>query len=285
MTLDQANTAAWTSAWTNLVNEAQQTFTPSLLKLTAVEVELVVGDPGSPDDELTMTLLDATGRSLAVVSKTVATADCAHALFVFPNGGAIVTPGQVYVLRLSGSTTFGWKYVEGGYEKGSATFNGRPLLPGARSTFLFRTFGTNASSAELDASEKSARQELNMRAQAQDRAQRNTDFLKQVERPTEPPPRGALSLNRANDGQHFSARVGQPIVVTLQTIGGGQYDTPQISSGAVEFVSAVFPPMQNPGGPTQIYRFIAAAEGDAQIRIPHTGSNPAVTYTIRVTKP
>ncbi len=34
-----------------------------------------------------------------------------------------------------------------------------------------------------------------------------------------------LSLNRTNDRQHVSARVGQPMVVTLQTIGGGHYDT------------------------------------------------------------
>jgi hypothetical protein len=46
-------------------------------------------------------------------------------------------------MRLSGGTTFGWEYVLGGYEKGAPTFNGRPPLPNARSTFLFRTFGTN----------------------------------------------------------------------------------------------------------------------------------------------
>jgi hypothetical protein len=44
-------------------------------------------------------------------------------------------------MKLSGGTTFGWKYVVGGYEKGDATFNGKPLLADARSTFLFRTFG------------------------------------------------------------------------------------------------------------------------------------------------
>jgi hypothetical protein len=38
---------------------------------------------------------------------------------------------------------FGWKYVVGGYENGAATFNGKPLLKQARSTFLFRTFGTD----------------------------------------------------------------------------------------------------------------------------------------------
>jgi len=93
-----------------------------------------------------------------------------------------------------------------------------------------------------------------------------------------------LSLNRANDGQHVSAKVGQRIVVTLQTIGGGQYGTPQISSSAIRFEGVVFPARQNPSGPTQVYDFMAAAEGEAQIRIPHTDSNPTVTFTIQVKK-
>jgi hypothetical protein len=93
-----------------------------------------------------------------------------------------------------------------------------------------------------------------------------------------------LSFNRSNDGQHISVKVGQPIVVTLQTIGGGQYDTPQISSRAIRFESVAFAAKQNPGGPTQVYRFTAVAEGEAQIRIPHTGSNPSITFTIQVTK-
>ncbi len=96
--------------------------------------------------------------------------------------------------------------------------------------------------------------------------------------------RKEVSLNRANDGQQISARVGQPIVVTLQTIGGGNYDTPQVSSRAVRFESAVYPREQNPGGPKQVYRFTAVTEGEAQIRIPHTGSNPTVMFTIQVKK-
>ena len=59
--------------------------------------------------------------------------------------------------------------------------------------------------------------------------------------------RKEVSLNRANDGQRICASVGQPIVVTLQTIGGGNYDTPQVSSRAVRFESAVYPREQNPG--------------------------------------
>ena len=95
-----------------------------------------------------------------------------------------------------------------------------------------------------------------------------------------------VSLNRSNDGQKISAKVGQPIVITLQTIGGGNYDTPQVSSPAVRFVSAAYahPREQNPGGPKQVYRFTAVAAGEAQIRIPHTGANPPVTFTIQVKK-
>jgi len=99
-------------------------------------------------------------------------------------------------------------------------------------------------------------------------------------------PQKEVSLNRANDGQKISANVGQPIVVTLQTIGGGHYDTPGVSSRAVRFESATDAPpiQQNPGGPKQVYRFTAVAEGETQIRIPHTGSNPTVTITIQVKK-
>jgi hypothetical protein len=93
-----------------------------------------------------------------------------------------------------------------------------------------------------------------------------------------------VRLTRADDGQKISTKVGQTIVITLQTIGGGNYGTPKISSRAVKFDSAAYPATKNPGGPTQIYRFSAADVGTAQIRIPHTGSNPAVTFTIRVKK-
>jgi len=67
--------------------------------------------------------------------------ESSHTLFVFPEGGFAVTAGEEYSIRLRGEYLFGWKYVVGGYENGEASFNGRPLLPNARSTFLFTTFG------------------------------------------------------------------------------------------------------------------------------------------------
>jgi hypothetical protein len=138
---DQVNTAGWRRAWTNVLNDVEQSFTPSVPRLTAVEVELVVGNPGAPEDELTLKVLDESNRTLAVVTQTVQSANCDHAIFVIAKDGIELTPGQTYRLKLTGGTTFGWKYVQDGYKNGEATFNGRRLLPDTRSTFLFRTFG------------------------------------------------------------------------------------------------------------------------------------------------
>jgi hypothetical protein len=141
---DQVNTAGWDKAWTNLSNVAEQSFTPSLPKLLGVEVELIVGNPGESEDELTLTILDASGQTVAAVTQEVQTAQCDHVMFAMPVGGVEVSPRQIYRLRLTGSVTFGWKYVVGGYENGEAKFNGKPLLHEARSTFLFRTFGESS---------------------------------------------------------------------------------------------------------------------------------------------
>lgn len=140
---DQINTAGWDKAWTNLVNDVEQSFTPSVPQLLAVEVELIVGNVGKSEDDLTLSIKNAAGDELVSVTHTVKDSNCEHALFLFPEGGIEVTPGDLYRIRLNGGTTFGWKYVVGGYPKGKATFNGKPLLRQARSTFLFRTFGSD----------------------------------------------------------------------------------------------------------------------------------------------
>jgi len=89
-------------------------------------------------------VLNEAGVGLAYVFKTVTAADCGHVVFRLPHGGLPVKPGQVYSIALSGGDNlFGWKYVVGGYRHGSAFFNDKPLLKGAHSTFLFRTFGAN----------------------------------------------------------------------------------------------------------------------------------------------
>jgi hypothetical protein len=140
--LDQTNTQGWKNGWTNLLNDVEQSFTPALPRLEAVEVELVVGNAGASEALLTLSILDADGRELSVVTQNVQTKRCDRVLFAIPNGGLEVHPGQSYRIKLSGDATFGWKYVAGGYEFGAATFNGMPLLADARSAFLFQTFGS-----------------------------------------------------------------------------------------------------------------------------------------------
>ena len=142
MTPDQANDAKWKGGWTNLVNDVRQTFRPTMPKLAAVEVNLAVANPGPEEEEVTLRVLNAAGEVIATVSRSVPVSESSHALFVFPEGGLAVTPGEVHSIRVSGEYLFGWKCMVGGYENGEASFNGRPLLPDARSTFLFTTFGT-----------------------------------------------------------------------------------------------------------------------------------------------
>lgn len=141
MEVDQVNTEGWDKAWTNLLNVSEQSFTPSMPKLLGVEIDLIVGNAGGPEDELTLTILDAQDQQLASVTQTVKVSPSDRVMFFMPSGGVLLTPGQVYAIRLTGGATFGWKYIVGGYEKGEAKFNGKPLLADARSTFLFRTFG------------------------------------------------------------------------------------------------------------------------------------------------
>ena len=141
MVVDQANNAVWNRAWTVTSNDLRQTFTPTLPRLRAVEVDLILGNPGPDGDRVTLTVYDGAGRDIASMSQDVRAADVGRVRFVFPNAVA-VTPGQPYAIRVSSHVTFGWKYVVGGYEPGAATFNGRPLLAGARATFLFRTLGS-----------------------------------------------------------------------------------------------------------------------------------------------
>jgi hypothetical protein len=151
MTPDQANIVPWANASMNVHSLLRQTFTPSLPRLTGIEVELVAANPGPASGEVTMMLVRrASDRSedlLAHISKNVPAADCGHVLFLLPKGGLQVSPGQVYSIALSSvGSVFGWKYVRGGYANGSASFqgfDGRPLSPDTRSTFLFRTFGVN----------------------------------------------------------------------------------------------------------------------------------------------
>ena len=141
--LDQSYTDDSGAGWTNLVNAAVQTFTPTLPKLVRVEVQLVEANPGSSEDAVTVTLLSSTGQPMVVAEKVVSAEHTGWVSFVFSNGGLNVTPGEVYGIEVQGGTRFGWKYAAKGYGRGEALFNGEPLLKGAHSSFLFKTFGIN----------------------------------------------------------------------------------------------------------------------------------------------
>ena len=93
MTPDQANTEPWKNASTNMHNDVRQSFVPSLPRLIGVEVELMVINPGAASDDVTMTLMNAEGEVLALVSKAVPVDDCSHVLFLLPKGGLPVSPG------------------------------------------------------------------------------------------------------------------------------------------------------------------------------------------------
>jgi len=85
-----------------------------------------------------------------------------------------------------------------------------------------------------------------------------------------------ISLNGTDSGKLVSAKVGREIMITLQTIGPGEYAAPRVSSASIRFGS-------EPRGPKQVYRFIAAVAGQGKLAIPHTGNNPTYQITIQVT--
>jgi hypothetical protein len=98
-----------------------------------------------------------------------------------------------------------------------------------------------------------------------------------------------VRLNAEDRGRTVSLAAGDRIELTLQTIGPGPYTTPQLSSGAVRFLSESTPGPPNPGGVSQLFRFEAAASGRAELTIPHSGESPqrpqtpafALTFDVR----
>jgi hypothetical protein len=92
----------------------------------------------------------------------------------------------------------------------------------------------------------------------------------------------ALSLSNSNSNSTVTASANQEIDLKLQTIGPGDYTDPSISSASVRFLSVSEPPAQNPGGPTQLFRFEAVTAGSAAITIPHSVDSAPFTVTIVV---
>ena len=153
--VDQANTEPWKGRWASAVTSPscttsvpflRESFVPSLPNLTAVEVELLAAHPNPlATGHIQMLISSEKKGIIANVSKAVSTGDCSHVLLLLPKGGVKVSPGHVYTIELFVvDGEFSWKYVVGGYRKGTASAHcATSPLPDTRSTFLFKTFGAN----------------------------------------------------------------------------------------------------------------------------------------------
>ncbi len=86
-----------------------------------------------------------------------------------------------------------------------------------------------------------------------------------------------------SESQVLSIVVGQELHVTLQTIGPGRYESPpSVSSPALRFVSVALVSPHVPAGPTQQFRFMGEAPGQAIVVFRHSENNPTVTDTVYV---
>jgi len=99
--LDQASSSDANAGWTILTNHLRQTFVPTLPRLTKVEVELVLLNPGKSENEVEMWLLNSKGEVLADASKSIPASAAGWTTFVFPN--LDVVPGQSYSIRVHGA--------------------------------------------------------------------------------------------------------------------------------------------------------------------------------------
>ncbi len=90
-----------------------------------------------------------------------------------------------------------------------------------------------------------------------------------------------IELTGADAGRPIAAQSGQRILVTLQTIGGGSYGEPTVSSPSVRYAGQAPAAQQNPGGPRQVYQFEAVSAGAATVEVPHTG--PQGSFSIEIT--
>jgi len=98
-----------------------------------------------------------------------------------------------------------------------------------------------------------------------------------------PLPPGTLhDLNNGNAGQTVAVARGDTVDITLQTIGPGEYGTPELSSLAIRFEKMLPTQVILPAGPTQIYQFVAYSPGQATISISHTYQSTVFTVIVEV---
>jgi hypothetical protein len=84
--------------------------------------------------------------------------------------------------------------------------------------------------------------------------------------------------------QTINLAVGQELEITVGTLGPGSYDAPTISSSAVIRVpDYTVDTIVTPGGPTQHFRFMAQAAGQAIITLGQSGRTTFRSDSVRDT--
>lgn len=89
-----------------------------------------------------------------------------------------------------------------------------------------------------------------------------------------------MDLTAKDNGRDVSLALHQEVGLTLQTIGPGQFGASVISFPAVSFEAMTFPKAQNPGGPTQLYRFRTVPDGTPLVTIAHDSGSAPFTITL-----
>jgi hypothetical protein len=81
----------------------------------------------------------------------------------------------------------------------------------------------------------------------------------------------------------LSIDVGQEVLITMRTIGPGEYVSPPVVTGtAVTFLDVSLANVQVPAGETQVFRFKGVSRGQAIVVFHNTGSHADVSDTVVV---
>lgn len=78
----------------------------------------------------------------------------------------------------------------------------------------------------------------------------------------------ATTVGKEANGSSVTVSLGESLDVILGTVGPGLYvSPPDVTGAAVLFLAADIVPPYNPGGPTQRFRFRAAALGTSHVAV------------------
>jgi hypothetical protein len=81
----------------------------------------------------------------------------------------------------------------------------------------------------------------------------------------------------------LSIDVGQEVLITMRTVGPGEYASPPVVTGtAVTFLDVSLADAQVPAGETQVFRFKGVSRGQAVVVFHNTGTHADVSDTVVV---